>query len=680
MINIQGDSSLGKFNFFLYNFTQSVDISAFDSKIFEVQRPSITQLTLQIYRPEVLIKPFTKFDPGQGYIVKAKENFNIEGTASTFHLSSIELKGEQTTGKFNIVNFDVPETISVNNFNSDVFVIQKPSRSLLTLQVYTPEFLIKPFTTFESGSGYLIKGKQETFKVGVPEITEIVRRTDNTNNFDVSFTLNGLVCSSLTTESAATSTFDTGYAAATFNCTSPRIAFAQAALQVTTNNKIYFRVVRENTEPLFKAFSNIVEYEVPPVPPTSTPTPTQTPTETVTESTWNIGITTTGSNQTFGIQLNGTSPNIIVDWGDGTVNPFTTTGNKTRTYASAGNYTVKISGSFGANGNIRLGTTSAERARVQSTSVIPTIIELTSVQNSFFGCTSLTTIPAGLFANNTAITNFGFGLQGGCFTGCSSLTFIPAGLFDNNSNATDFISTFENCTSLITIPAGLFDNNLVVTNFSSCFKNCSSLTTVPSGLFANNTALLFGPDFDGVTLTTESYSNLLINMASNAASRFEPLAVRFRGGNSKFNSAGETARLTLINIGNFTFHDAGFDGIIEGEFTSSFIPFNIVYDSQNQTYSFSQFATTNPLLTCYRGVNYDFIPIGEAYNNFSIKRIPPDQTELIDGFYNRNIENGKTIGDRMLFTPVSTTPDQIMYVHETIPSLSGIITIKDSYD
>jgi len=217
------------------------------------------------------------------------------------------------------------------------------------------------------------------------------------------------------------------------------------------------------------------------------------------EPTWDVNILTNGTNQTFSVNIvTGTNPNITVDWGDGTVETFTTTGVKTRTYASAGSYTVKISGSFASNGNITLGSTNFERARVQSTSVIPTISGLTGFNATFNGCTSLTSIPSGLFDNNTAVTSFG--------------------------------STFFGCTSLTSIPSGLFDNNTAVTGFGSTFF--------------------------GVTLTTASYSNLLINMASNAASRLN--GVPFHGGNSKYNTDGQTARQTL-EAKSWTFTDGGLE-------------------------------------------------------------------------------------------------------------------------
>lgn len=340
-----------------------------------------------------------------------------------------------------------------------------------------------------------------------------------------------------------------------------------------------------------------------------------TPT-TPTQTTWDlvISVNSLASDQNlFRIQLFGTGPNITVDWGDGSVETFTTTGSKDHLYASTGFKTVKISGSFVADGRIVVRRSPINAAQIYSTSVIPYIPNLTSFQNTFTSQTSLDVnapLPAGLFANNPQVTSFR-----SCFQACSldgpdipvelfanninvtdfafcfsqntdTLTTIPEGLFANNVNVTTFASCFANAYYLTEIPAGLFTNNPLVTSFSGCFneagidifdpliipeglfdsnvnvttfavcfQSCVNLTTVPSGLFANNVNVTsFSGVFGNVTLTTPSYSNLLINMASNAAARQSNVA--FGGGNSKYNTAGATARATLA-AKPWTFTDGG---------------------------------------------------------------------------------------------------------------------------
>ena len=105
---------------------------------------------------------------------------------------------------------------------------------------------------------------------------------------------------------------------------------------------------------------------------------------------------------------------------------------------------------------------------------------ITNFNWAFGGCTSLTNIPADLFANCQNVTNFSY-----AFSGCTSLTNIPADLFANCPNVTDFWETFEGCTDLTNIPADLFANCSNVTNFGWTFSGCTKLTSIPADLFAN---------------------------------------------------------------------------------------------------------------------------------------------------------------------------------------------------
>ena len=108
---------------------------------------------------------------------------------------------------------------------------------------------------------------------------------------------------------------------------------------------------------------------------------------------------------------------------------------------------------------------------------------VTDFYGCFCYCTSLTSVPEGLFAANTAVTGFY-----GCFGGCTALTSVPEGLFAANTAVTGFSWCFFYCTALTSVPEGLFAANTAVTDFSWCFY-CTALTSVPEGLFAANTAV-----------------------------------------------------------------------------------------------------------------------------------------------------------------------------------------------
>ena len=140
--------------------------------------------------------------------------------------------------------------------------------------------------------------------------------------------------------------------------------------------------------------------------------------------------------------------------------------------------TVKIV--YGLNKVSTFSCNSKDYLRSITAGRIPTITGI-SLYRCFMQCSSLTSIPEGLFDNNPNVIEFT-----SCFQDCSSLVSIPIGLFDNNPNAKDFSFCFENCSSLTSIPKGLFDKNIAVTDFSSCFRGCSNLTLIPEGLFNNN--------------------------------------------------------------------------------------------------------------------------------------------------------------------------------------------------
>ena len=134
--------------------------------------------------------------------------------------------------------------------------------------------------------------------------------------------------------------------------------------------------------------------------------------------------------------------------------------------------------------------------------------DATTLTSSFSGCSQLTSIPANLFSNNTAVTSFS-----GTFSNCTGLTSIPANLFSNNTVVTDFNYTFKNCLGLTSIPENLFSNNTAATTFIYTFSGCRGLTgSIPENLFSNNTAATtFIYTFSGCTGLTSIPENLFTN-------------------------------------------------------------------------------------------------------------------------------------------------------------------------
>lgn len=102
---------------------------------------------------------------------------------------------------------------------------------------------------------------------------------------------------------------------------------------------------------------------------------------------------------------------------------------------------------------------------------------VTDCTNIFSGCSSLTSIPASLFARMKVVsfTN--------AFKSCTLLTEIPVGLFANQSSATDFSSVFAGCTGLLSIGNNLFNGCVSAVNFNYAFDGCSKLENIGTGIF-----------------------------------------------------------------------------------------------------------------------------------------------------------------------------------------------------
>jgi hypothetical protein len=162
-------------------------------------------------------------------------------------------------------------------------------------------------------------------------------------------------------------------------------------------------------------------------------------------------------------------------------------------------------------------------------------------QGLFFGCSNLTQIGVD---NNwlNSITDGNF-----IFRDCG-ITSLPNTLTLNNLIKGNILF-FNN--SLTSLPSGMTLNNLK--NGSRTFRN-NPLTSLPSGMTLENLNNGYQM-FLGVTLSTARYSQLLEDMQNlNSNSN-----VSFNGGNSKYNTTGETARDLLTNDQSWTFTDGGLE-------------------------------------------------------------------------------------------------------------------------
>jgi len=244
-------------------------------------------------------------------------------------------------------------------------------------------------------------------------------------------------------------------------------------------------------------------------------------------------ITTTAINEVFTLPIlaGGASytQNFTITWGDTTSSEITAYNDPdaAHTYAVAGTYDVEMIGtcqylSF-------YSATAANRNKVKKLLAVSgdigfkllnfyncanlnTLIPLgtmSSLLNAnggisgvglFQNCTSITSIPSGIFDGCSAITDFSY-----AFYGClnAALTSIPADLFKYNIKVTTFEQTFAACQKLVSVPADLFKYNTKVITFYRTFYLCQSLTTIGSGIFDGGILVTtFQQTFQGCALLT----------------------------------------------------------------------------------------------------------------------------------------------------------------------------------
>ena len=219
-------------------------------------------------------------------------------------------------------------------------------------------------------------------------------------------------------------------------------------------------------------------------------------------------VTTTTSSTVFTVPLvdfAGLTPALYIQWGDGSSNSplitSSTSADRIHTYASAGTYTITISGYMPG---FRVDNNASIRSLI--TELVQWGIVGLRVVN-FYGCLNLTAIPGsaslsgvGGYTGLSEVTSFASFMRG------TKITAIPADLFDYSPNATTFTDSFSSITTITTVPSGLFDAPTLATTFASCFLACTNLTTVPSTLFDTNTNVV---SFSGTFRNCRALTNVL---------------------------------------------------------------------------------------------------------------------------------------------------------------------------
>ena len=136
-----------------------------------------------------------------------------------------------------------------------------------------------------------------------------------------------------------------------------------------------------------------------------------------------------------------------------------------------------------------------ELKRVEG-SIFPETTSITSMKGLFFNCPKLESVPADLFKPfGTAKLRFSQ-----TFDCCTSLKTIPDGLFATCTKATHFSNTFAYCTALESVPENLLSACESVVYADGMFMGCTALKTIPEKLFAGNPKIqTFEETFSGCT-------------------------------------------------------------------------------------------------------------------------------------------------------------------------------------
>lgn len=233
-----------------------------------------------------------------------------------------------------------------------------------------------------------------------------------------------------------------------------------------------------------------------------------------------------------------------VDWGDGSaVETFTTTGNKSHTYAAQGSYQIKVIGSLSQISFANTG----DKAKLISIDNWGNL-KWSSFWTAFFGCSNMV-------ANYIDCPNLSANIDlGNMFREC--LKFNGTVSYFDTSNTWRLERMFLGCV-LFNKSVSNF-NTAKVKSFDSVFNGCTafkqSLASFSLVSATNISNMLNGCDIN-LTGTTANYDATLVAWAAQDV----PSSLNFHGGTSKYSVAGggAAARASLIADDLWTITDGG---------------------------------------------------------------------------------------------------------------------------
>ena len=285
---------------------------------------------------------------------------------------------------------------------------------------------------------------------------------------------------------------------------------------------------------------------------------------------------TTVASETITIPTQNDTFNAVVDWGDTSpLETITTFDGFVHTYATAGDHTISITGTFP---NIYTNL-AADRLKIKKVLNLGTV-GWTNFNYAFSGCTNLNEFTVGS-TDTSSVTNMAY-----MFQSCFNLTSLDLSSFDT-SNVTNMFTVFYFCTGLTSVDVSSFDTSSV-TNMAYMFSSASALPSVDVSSFDTSSVTHMGNMFSvcdaltsivgaedwaitgldgtgdlnnfltGGKMTTAQYDALLVNWEAQA-SGIPAMTPNFGTSTYTGGSAAATAHDSLTDTYGWSIGDSGIE-------------------------------------------------------------------------------------------------------------------------
>jgi len=240
---------------------------------------------------------------------------------------------------------------------------------------------------------------------------------------------------------------------------------------------------------------------------------------------------------TIELPLNGTV-DATVDWGDGTSDSYTTAGTQTHTYATDGEYTVRVSGTVTQFGS---GTTALTRPELTKCLSFGTI-GITSLHGAFRNCANLTEVPAVLPAGVESLalmflgaTAFNQNISSWNISNVTTTSSMFSGATSFNQDISGWDTSSATITGLMFFGAASFNQDIGswdtsrVTGMGSMFRNATSFNQDISGWDTSSVTNMQNM-FNGATVFNQDLTGWCVG-------NIGALPAGFAGGTSGLSSA-----------------------------------------------------------------------------------------------------------------------------------------------